>query len=164
MEIREPRPEDAEAVALMHLASWQEAYAPLLQSDFFDEGSETRWVERWRRNLAAPDGTVVSRIAVVDDEVVGLAAAGPGRPNDTAGPSVADRELWAIYVRASEYGTGLASRLLDAVLPPGPAQLWVFEANPRARAFYEKHGFRPDGARHVFGPDHNHQPEIRMVR
>lgn len=40
----------------------------------------------------------------------------------------------------------------------------MFEANPRARAFYAKHGFRPDGARHVFGPDLGHQPEIRMVR
>ncbi len=33
-----------------------------------------------------------------------------------------------------------------------------------SRAFYERHAFRADGARHVFGPDLNHQLEIRMVR
>jgi GNAT superfamily N-acetyltransferase len=97
--------------------------------------------------------------------VLGFATCGPARPNATAGAPVRDRELWSLYVLAAEYGTGLASRLLEAVLPAGtPAELWVFEANPRARAFYAKHGFVPDGARHVFGPELQHQPEIRMVR
>ena len=164
MVIREPRPEDGEAVGRMHHASWMEAYSPLLQPDFFDGDSEARWITRWRQNLAQPDRAVSSRIALRGDEVIGLATAGPARPNDTAGPPVTERELWALYIRASEYGTGLATRLLDTVLPQGLAQLWVFEHNPRARTFYAKHGFIADGARHVFGSDHNHQPEIRMVR
>jgi GNAT superfamily N-acetyltransferase len=78
---------------------------------------------------------------------------------------VRDRELWSLYVLASEYGSGLAHELLTAVLPDEvPAELWVFEANPRARAFYGKHGFAPDGARHAFGPELGNQPEIRLVR
>ena len=162
--IREPTPADAEAVGRMHWASWREAYAALLPPDFFSEDGERGRIERWRRNLAEPRFGVTSRIALRGDEVVGLASAGPSRDNETAGPAVTERELWALYVRAAEYGTGLASRLLDAVLPPGPAELWVFEANPRARAFYATRGFVPDGARHVFGADLNHQPEIRMVR
>ncbi len=104
-------------------------------------------------------------IAVRGAEVVGHASAGPARPNDTARAPVRVRELWSLYVRATEYGTGLASRLLETVLPAGvPAEVWVFEQNPRARAFYAKHGFVPDGARHVFGPELHHQAEIRMVR
>ncbi|MFD1721048.1 GNAT family N-acetyltransferase [Amnibacterium endophyticum] len=165
MEIREPRPEDAEALGRMHHASWREAYSPLLPAEFWDHATEQGWVERWTANLAEPaDGGVASRIAVRDGTVLGFASAGPARPNASAGEPARDRELWALYVRASEYGSGLASLLLDAVLPPGPAELWVFEANPRARGFYAKHGFAPDGARHVFGPDLGSQPEIRMVR
>ena len=162
--IREPTVEDGPAVGRMHLACWREAYSALLPEEFWDTATEERWAERWTANLADPVEGVVSRIAVRDGEVVGIVSAGPSRPNATAGPPVREHELWALYVRASEQGTGLASRLLEAVLPAGPAELWMFEANPRAIAFYGKHGFAPDGARHVFGADLGHQPEIRMVR
>jgi GNAT superfamily N-acetyltransferase len=156
---------DAEALGRMHYASWREAYAPLLPAGFFTPEGEARRVEQWRRILAAPANETTLRIAVRGDDVVGFAASGLSRPNETAGPPVRDRELWALYVRATEYGTGLAHELLTAVLPDDvPAELWVFEANPRARAFYAKHGFAPDGARHVFGPEWGDQAEIRLVR
>ena len=104
-------------------------------------------------------------MALRGDEVLGFATVGPARENPTAGAPVRDRELWSIYVRASEYGSGLAGRLLEAVLPgQEPAELWVFEANARARRFYSRHGFEPDGARHVFGPELGRQAEIRLVR
>jgi hypothetical protein len=52
--------------------------------------------------------------------------------------------------------------LLDAVLPARrSAELWVVEDNPRARRFYDKHGFAADGARFVDALD---IVEIRMVR
>jgi len=164
--IRGATADDAEALGRMHYASWREAYAPLLPEGFFSAEGEERRVEQWRRILAAPAGGATTlRIAVRDDEVVGFAASGPARPNETAGPPVRDRELWSAYVLASEYGSGLAHELLAAVLPDDvPAELWVFEANPRARAFYAKHGFAPDGARHVFGPEWGDQAEIRLVR
>ncbi len=164
VEIREPRIADGPSLGRMHYASWLEAYEPLLPEGFFGPATEARWIARWEVNLADPAEGTVSRIAVRDGGPVGLASAGPARPNETAGPPAAEHELWSLYVRASEYGTGLASRLLDAVLPAGPAELWVFEANARARAFYAKHGFAPDGARHVFGQDLGNQAEIRMVR
>ena len=137
VEIREPSPADAERLGRMHYASCEEAPA---------SGSST-----W--------------IALRDGEIVGFATVGQTRPNPTVGTPARDRELWSIYVRASEYGSGLADRLLEAVLPHGaPAELWVFEANDRARRYYSKRGFAPDGARHTFGPEFGHQAEIRMVR
>jgi GNAT superfamily N-acetyltransferase len=163
--IREPEPADARAVGRMHHAAWREAYAHLLPDGFFDEDAEARWVKRWTANLAEPQPDADTRIALRGGEVVGLATAGPARANETGGPPVRERELWAMYVRAAEYGTGLAHALLLAVLPDDvPAELWVFERNPRAIAFYAKHGFAPDGARHVFGPEFGEQPEIRLVR
>lgn len=163
--IRAATVDDAEGLGRMHCASWQETYGQLLPAGFFTPEGEAARIERWRRIIAAPAGSGALRIAVRDGDVVGHAAAGPARANETAGPPVRERELWSLYVLAAEYGTGLADVLLTAVLPDDePAELWVFEANPRAIAFYAKHGFVADGARHVFGPELNHQPEIRLVR
>ena len=49
------------------------------------------------------------------------------------------------------------------ILEGGPASLWVAEDNPRARRFYEKLGFRPDGESQVEEQLANIR-DIRMVR
>jgi ribosomal protein S18 acetylase RimI-like enzyme len=65
-------------------------------------------------------------------------------------------------VLAAEHGTGAGGGLLAAVIGNDHAGLWVADPNPRAQAFYRKHGFRPDGARkHDRDLDID---EIRMVR
>lgn len=92
------------------------------------------------------------------DEVVGFAHAGPPRDN----PRVADRELYALYVRAARYGTGIAQELMRAILlPDTDTALWVFEENPRARNFYRKFGFAADGARRI--EPFSAAAEIRMI-
>jgi len=66
-------------------------------------------------------------------------------------------------VLPEHHGTGTGQALLDVVVPPGPAQVWVAEENPRARRFYARNGFEPDGPRHAdtrFGGI----VEIRLVR
>jgi 2-(1,2-epoxy-1,2-dihydrophenyl)acetyl-CoA isomerase len=65
-------------------------------------------------------------------------------------------------VRRSRYGTGLADRLITTVLGDTAALLWVFEDNPRARAFYTRHGFVADGSRQI--EPFCLIPEIRMQR
>jgi len=51
--------------------------------------------------------------------------------------------------------------LLKAILDPEESvSLWVADPNPRAQAFYRKHGFIADGASQVDGGVR----EIRMVR
>lgn len=164
--IRAAGPEDAEALGRMHYASWREAYGALVPATMWSDEAEQQRIEGWRSNLAGSSPEVVLRVAEREDgAIVGFATAGPGRANATAGPPVRDRELWALYVLASEYGTGLGHELLTTVLPDDvAAELWVFEENPRARAFYAKHGFRPDGSRHVFGTALGNQVEIRLVR
>jgi GNAT superfamily N-acetyltransferase len=60
-------------------------------------------------------------------------------------------ELWRFYVRRDWHGGGLAHRLMAAVMDAarelGGRHLWlsVWERNPRAIAFYEKHGFHDAG-------------------
>jgi GNAT superfamily N-acetyltransferase len=59
--------------------------------------------------------------------------------------------IHALYVDTSARGQGVGSRLLtDAMRRVDYLTLWTFQANIRAQAFYERHGFAPvdrtDGA------------------
>ena len=60
-------------------------------------------------------------------------------------------ELKQIYVRSDHYGSGLGRELLDHALAAMQADgvqwawLCVSDENPRAQAFYKKHGFAPFG-------------------
>jgi GNAT superfamily N-acetyltransferase len=149
----------------MHYASCEEAYSSFFPEEFWGEETEQRWISSWIRDLQSPPPGSSTWIGLRDGEIVGFVTVGPTRPNPTVGTPARDRELWSIYVRASEYGSGLADRLLEAALPgETPAELWVFRANDRARRYYSKRGFAPDGAHHTFGAGFGHQVEIRMVR
>jgi 2-(1,2-epoxy-1,2-dihydrophenyl)acetyl-CoA isomerase len=149
--------EHARSIAECHIACWREAYRGLVPDHLLAAFDIDRRAEQWERIRGEhPDGTVV---AVVDDTVIGFASAGPARD---AQP-VARRELNAMYVRAAWYGTGVAHELMRAVLDPTTdTSLWVFEENPRARSFYRKYGFEPDGTRRAerFAT----AVEIRMIR
>lgn len=69
-------------------------------------------------------------------------------------------ELELLYVDPQHTRTGAGTALLQELLGEGPAHLWVFEDNPRARPFYARHGFRPEGARkQVLG-----HPAVLLVR
>ena len=164
-ELRQPTLLDAERLGHMHYASCLEAYSSFLPLDFWGQETEQRWINTWVKDLQSPPQEAETWIGERDGQIVGFATAGSTRQNPSAAAPARDRELWSIYIRASEYGSGLADRLLEAVLPQGaPAELWVFEANDRARRFYSRRDFQPDGARHVFGPQFGEQAEIRMVR
>ena len=98
------------------------------------------------------------RVAVAEQDgaLVGLAMSGP--PQDAG---AWERQLYVLYVRAVDHGTGAGPALLQAVLDPGvPVALWVADPNPRAQAFYRRHGFVADGAVQV---EHGVR-EVRMVR
>lgn len=64
------------------------------------------------------------------DQVVGLMAVGGS-------------ELDQLYIHVDYQGLGIGSRLLNLAkkLSPGTLQLYTFEVNKKAQAFYEKHGF-----------------------
>ena len=66
-----------------------------------------------------------------------------------------------LYVAGGDHDTGAGRALLEAVVDPDEtAALWVADPNPRAQAFYRKHGFVADGTAQVEGGVR----EIRMVR
>jgi ribosomal protein S18 acetylase RimI-like enzyme len=105
--------------------------------------------ERYRENRVA--------VAERDEQLVGIAMSGP--PLDAAEGWA--RQLYVLYVYAADHGMGAGSALLNAVVDPEEsAALWVADPNPRAQAFYRRHGFVADGSAQV----ENGVREIRMVR
>ncbi|MEU4360532.1 GNAT family N-acetyltransferase [Promicromonospora sp. NPDC023987] len=153
--------DDAEAIAVVHHTAWVQTYSDLLPADHWESDTVERRAQQWHERLS-DDVPGSFSVAVVDEQMVGFARAGAARRKDRVPPPVRPDELWALYVLSERHGTGIGALLLDAVLPPpAPAELWVADANPRARRFYAKHGFTPDGAR--FTDDRNFVL-IRMVR
>jgi GNAT superfamily N-acetyltransferase len=88
--------------------------------------------------------------------VIGVAMAGPPESPEPGWRL----HLYVLYVLAAHHGSGAGAALLDAVVGHESAALWVADPNPRAQAFYLKHGFVPDGTFQV----ENGLREIRMVR
>lgn len=158
--IRQATPEDAEALVLMHTLVHEECYGDMLSAEFFRgrRASIPERVERRRPSLAGSDPRMIAVDA--DGELVGFADAGPGRDED--GPEAL--ELYSLYTLRRTHGSGLGAALLGAAVGASAAYLWVLENNPRALAFYRKHGFRPDGKRGLLPPEWEELSELRMVR
>jgi GNAT superfamily N-acetyltransferase len=142
---------DAEAIAGLHIRSWQHTYRGMLPDRFLDglsEGQDQR-VEAARNGLANEGAEVRTWVAERADQVVGFAITGPSRDAD-APPTTG--EVVAIYLEPAVVGTGIGRALFEHAVADlrargyQEATLWVLEMNSRARRFYEAAGWRPDGA------------------
>jgi ribosomal protein S18 acetylase RimI-like enzyme len=146
--------EDAAAIVAIHVQSWRVAYRGLVDQAYLDGLDPADRLPSWEQGLAEyawPDrGTLV---ASRDQDVVGFAHLSTGDP----------AELHAIYVRPDAWGTGAGRALMDTAVARlaeagcREVVLWVLATNERARGFYEKAGWRADGAEaphDVGGVDH----------
>lgn len=140
--MRPGRPEDAEALADLHVAAWREAYEGLLSPGFLAGLSARDRLPMWRAGL---DGSGGPPPLVADTAGALIGFAGTRRPTDGPRPL----ELWGIYVLRAWYGTGVAQGLLDAAVGDAPFSLWVARDNHRAQAFYRRNGLAPDGTEDV---------------
>ena len=135
---------------------WREAYAGLVGDEYLYSATvERRRLSRWRERLA---GTRAVWLADDGGLVVGVVSTDVAQ--DPAAPVPV--QLMSLYLRSAFQGTGLGDRLLQAAVGSKPAFLWVFADNPRARRFYIRNGFVPDGAE-MIDPDTG-LLEVRMVR
>lgn len=105
-------------------------------------------VEAWVRDVVLPRASVW--VAEAGGEVVGYAA-------------LRDGTLEALYLLAGVRRRGIGSRLLAVVkaASPGRLDLFVFQRNTDARAFYTRHGFvvvdTDDGSRNM-----EREPDMTM--
>jgi GNAT superfamily N-acetyltransferase len=144
-------------MAKVHVDTWRETYRGIVDDSVLDDPAllswrETFWTaaltdERYSQNVAA--------VATLDGAVVGIAMSGP-----SLDALVVPQQLHVLYVYAAFLGRGIGDALLDAVVDPSAgAVLWVADPNPRAQAFYRRHGFAADG-RFRIG---DHVREVRMT-
>jgi GNAT superfamily N-acetyltransferase len=153
--VRVATPEDATRFAACQMACWREAYATLWDPERLEAIDESELAALRRDEIEK--GVATHMLAERDGEVIGVAIAGPSRDDDAP----TEQELYAIFVRAAHYGTGVSTKLLDAVTEGQPASLWTYRDNARASAFYVNQGFIPDGAEKN---DAGGILELRMVR
>ncbi|WP_232848039.1 GNAT family N-acetyltransferase [Occultella kanbiaonis] len=157
--VRPARVEDVAQLARVIVRSWQETYRGLMSDAVLDDpglvpARERFWTaaltdERYRENRVA--------LAELDGQVVGVAMSGPPLDLGVAWT----RHLYVLYVLALAHGTAAGSALLEAVLDPDESvALWVADPNPRAQAFYRKHGFVADGTIQV----EDGVREVRLLR
>jgi len=163
LEIRPATVADAPDFAAVHIASWREAYAGLIDEGYLAALDVDRRAEQWRSDLASP--ALRTWVALHEGHVRGFLALGPSRDEDA---SAATLEIYAIYLEPSAWGSGIARELVRPVpaeVPPSvPVTLWVLAANERARHFYRRHGFAVDGVERIEEIGGAAHREIRYVR
>jgi len=159
--IRTATLDDAPALGALHMACWREAYASHLSAEFLARNTPQSSAERWADTITRleREGRALPLIAEHEGALVGFAMSGDPRGENAP----RETELYALYTRASTHGSGLGQRLFTEAIAGRPAFLWVLERNPRATAFYERNGFRFDGAAEKM-PEFENQVEHRMVR
>ncbi|MET8282459.1 GNAT family N-acetyltransferase [Micromonospora sp. NPDC005174] len=156
--IRREEPDDAEAIARVHVHGWQSGYAGVMPDEVLGRLNVSAWAQR-RRDVgtADPEHPFTTLLGEVDGLAVGFTTFGPYRRNqdrDDLDPSVG--ELLALYVEPAFWGDGTATALLAAARAGLSERgwtgyrLWVLADNGRARRFYERAGLSPDGERSTY--------------
>jgi GNAT superfamily N-acetyltransferase len=185
--IRSASPADAAQIAAVRRDSWLAAYEGIISRAIIDRvtapdgGAVVRQSFRtrpWQRMIAAVAAVPPPTPGEAAPGIVGYASFGPEldvlgapwpHPLSAEGREGRAAELYALYVHPAWWSTGTGRALMGRVLAKVSAggylciTLWVLEDNARARRFYERAGFAPDGARHVLD-DLDGVTEIRYRR
>jgi GNAT superfamily N-acetyltransferase len=165
MQLRPAEPQDAMAVARVHVRSWQVAYRTLLPDDYLDQLRPEDRAQKY--DFANPDPQKPHTIVAAENSLIrGFATTMPSR--DPALPNHA--ELAALYVDPQHWGRGIGAALIAAararLVQHGfrSAYLWVLDGNTRAARFYTIDGWASNGDRRtdtVWGITVN---EVRYLR
>lgn len=158
--IRRAVPDDAPQLGEVHVRTWQIAYEGLIPQAVLDSLDFVARAARWRTTLEDPANPGRTWVTLEGDRLIGFASAGPAREDDAPAPL----ELWALYVHPRRHGGGAGALLAEAALGSDAAFLWVLDGNARAIRFYEKIGFRMDGATKAEAHGGVLLHERRMVR
>lgn len=144
--LRSAEPEDAMAVARVHVRSWQAAYRSLLPDEYLDglRAEDRAQVYDFTNSDPSKPQTIV---ALDEGLIHGFASVMPYRGADLKGFG----EVCALYVDPEHWGRGLGIVLIAAararLLACGfaYAALWVLDGNVRAHRFYRMDAWIPDG-------------------
>jgi len=165
--IREGEPKDAEAIAGIHVRSWQEAYRGQLTDDYLDGLTVKDRLELHRYALEQPPPEYRMWVAEDGGRILGFAVTGRSEDADA---DERTGELYAIYLEPERVGTGLGRTLFEHAIGDlrergyRTVTLWVLQTNERARRFYEVAGWSTDGAAASERVDCEMRPTVRYRR
>jgi GNAT superfamily N-acetyltransferase len=157
--IRRAVPEDARSIATVYVRSWKGAYPGLIPQAYLDALSVDDRVGMWEETLDASDWPSTGVIVLLgparadgaeEGPITGVVSFCPTRDEDADAATVG--EVVMFYLDPTAFGSGGAELLMSAVEVAlrgahfTSASLWVLGTNARARRFYERRGWRPDGA------------------
>jgi GNAT superfamily N-acetyltransferase len=145
--IRPATIDDAGASAAILCRTWQSAFMNILSPEELARGTDINArVAMFRLILSSGGGYY---IAYYDNAPCGILSFGKSRDTDKSDAA----EIISVYTLENYWGKGVGTAMIEFALTEldhrGYRQvlLWVFEKNERARRFYEKMGFTPEGAR-----------------
>jgi ribosomal protein S18 acetylase RimI-like enzyme len=144
--VRRGRPGDEDAIAAVHVAGWQAAYAHLLPATFLQNLGVAPRKAHWQKALIERSTDVWA--AVSEHGIVGWIALGPTRDLDKTEDW---GEVQALYVSPPFWRQGIGRELMSAAISHlrecgfRHVSLWVLAGNERARSFYGTAGFKADG-------------------
>ncbi|MGV0744348.1 N-acetyltransferase family protein [Mycolicibacterium sp. XJ870] len=139
---------DALAVADVHVRAWQVGYRGILPQDYLDGLTAADRASRYTFDAMPLDGPY-TLVATDHGAIRGLVTIGRCRDSGLSGLG----EVWALYTDPNGWGRGIGRELIAAarelLYHNGFTEglLWVLEQNDRARRFYERDGWCPDGTR-----------------
>ncbi len=171
--VRPPRLEDVDRLAIVNVETWLAAYTGIVIQERLDAMELDEYRDRWRSNITDPPDERIFRVAEVKGEVAAYGIGGPYRPQDEDDetPETATlAELYALYTHPDfqDRGIGLAVHdvVLDEFVQHGydDAALWVLRDNVGARRWYERRGWRLDGATSAWVAIDVPHPEVRLRR
>ncbi len=146
MLLRPANPEDALAVAGVHVRSWQAANRTLLPDDYLDRLRPEDRAGKY--DFANADAAKPYTIVAEEREsICGFATTILSRDGELEGFG----ELCALYVDPDWWRRGIGVALVIAArarllqLGVRDAFLWVLKGNVRADRFYRNDGWAPDG-------------------
>jgi|SRR5580658_3496213 ribosomal protein S18 acetylase RimI-like enzyme len=145
--IRIATPDDAQALATMHIASWHETYSGLLPNKMLAALSVAPRAAAWSKILleAGAGNSTVVYLAERQGTIIGFGSCGVQRTESLKEKGY-DGEISSVYVlrefQKRKIGTHLFRAMSSDLISRGfnAAALWVLRENLRARRFYEHFG------------------------
>jgi GNAT superfamily N-acetyltransferase len=142
---------DAQAIGALHVRSWRHSYRGIVADPVLAGLDPRHSAERWTEHLRAARYTVSLAVDPDDAALGAFCAVGPVRDEARDGrPGASTGELYALYTDPPALGRGAGPAAHGAGVARlraagyRHAVLWVLTGNPRARAFYARHGWRCD--------------------
>ena len=139
--IRKAELDDAEAIADVHHAAWQGAYAGIIPHRSLTNMLQRRGAGWWANAIRRAASVLVIEVG---GEVAGYATIGRNRSRELR----QEGEIYELYLRPEYQGIGLGRRLFSAarkkLSDSGLRGLvvWALEENGGALSFYESAGGR----------------------